>query len=62
MEGKVSMSNAKLPERPSLEYLKKRAKSRLQELRREDPEAQLAAAQLKVAREYGFPSWRALKA
>jgi hypothetical protein len=31
------MLNAKLPERPSLEYLKKLAKDRLQELRRTDP-------------------------
>ena len=31
------MSNSKLPERASLEYLKKLAKDRLQELRRADP-------------------------
>jgi len=52
----------KLPEHPSLEYLKKLAKSRLQELRRTDADAKLAAAHLDVAREYGFASWRALKA
>jgi predicted enzyme related to lactoylglutathione lyase len=56
------MSNSKLPERPSLQHLKKLAKSRLQELRREHPEAKLTTAQLEVARKYGFPSWRALKA
>ncbi len=56
------MSKAKLPERASLEYLKKLAKERLQELRRADPGARLAAAQLAVARDHGFPSWRALKA
>jgi ankyrin repeat protein/catechol 2,3-dioxygenase-like lactoylglutathione lyase family enzyme len=56
------MSNANLPERPSLEYLKKLAKDRLQDLRRTDPTTKLAAAQLAVARELGFPSWRALKA
>jgi len=56
------MPNAKLPERPSLEYLRKLAKTRLQELRRAEPEAQLADAFLQIAREYGFPSWRALKA
>ena len=56
------MSKSELPERASLEYLKKRAKERLLELRREDPRAQLAAAQLAIARDYGFPSWRALKA
>jgi ankyrin repeat protein len=56
------MSDSKLPERPSLEYLKKLAKDRLHELRRSDPRAQLAAALLAVARDHGFPSWRALKA
>jgi ankyrin repeat protein len=55
------MSNAKLPERASLEYLKKLAKDRLQELRRLDPKTNLATALLSVAREYGFSSWRALK-
>lgn len=56
------MSKAKLPERASLEYLKKLAKERLRELRRADPGVKLAAAQLAVARDHGFPSWRALKA
>jgi len=56
------MANSKLPERPSLEHLKKLAKNRLQELRRTDPDAKLATALLHEAREYGFPSWRALKA
>jgi ankyrin repeat protein/catechol 2,3-dioxygenase-like lactoylglutathione lyase family enzyme len=56
------MSMHELPERASLEFLKKRAKERLTELRRADPSAQLAAAQLAVARDYGFASWRALKA
>jgi predicted enzyme related to lactoylglutathione lyase len=56
------MSDSKLPERPSLEYLRKLAKNRLAELRRTDPEARLAMALLQVAREHGFPSWRALKA
>jgi ankyrin repeat protein len=55
------MPISKLPERASLEYLKKTAKDRLQELRAADPKAKLTAAQLLVAREYGFPSWRALK-
>src|SRR5262249_29585322 len=57
-----SMSNAKLPERASFEYLKKLAKDRLRELRRTDPDAKLATALLPVARDHGFPSWRALKA
>jgi ankyrin repeat protein len=54
--------NSKLPERASLEYLKKLAKDRLRELRRADPRANLAAALHAVAQDYGFPSWRALKA
>ena len=56
------MSNSKLPEHSSLEYLKKLAKSRLRKLRQEDPNAKLAIAQLSLAREYGFKSWRALNA
>ena len=55
------MSNSKLPERASLEYLKKLAKERLQELRRVDPKAKLASALLSVARDHGVSSWRALK-
>ena len=51
-----------LPDRPSLEYLKKLAKDRLPELRRVNPAARLADAQLAVAREHGFTSWRALRA
>ncbi len=56
------MANSKLPHHPSLEHLKKLAKNRLHELRRSDPDAKLATAQLEVARKYGFTSWRALKA
>lgn len=56
------MSNGRLPERASLEYLKKLAKERLQEMRRTDPRAKLASALSSVAREHGFASWRALKA
>jgi ankyrin repeat protein len=55
----VSQSN--LPERASLEYLKKLAKDRMREMRRTDPETKLADALLSLARDYGFPSWRALK-
>lgn len=51
-----------LPDRPSLEFLKKRAKEQLQVLRQTDPRAQLAAALRAVAKGYGFSSWRALKA
>jgi len=51
-----------LPHRASLEWLRKTAKDRLQTLRQTQPAAKLADAQLAVAREHGFPSWRALKA
>ncbi|HEX4964696.1 MAG TPA: ankyrin repeat domain-containing protein [Thermoanaerobaculia bacterium] len=51
-----------LPERASLDYLKKLAKERLRELRTADPAAKLSTAQLAIAREHGFSSWRALKA
>ena len=52
---------ASLPEAPSLEWLRKQAKRRLADLKRADPGAKLADAQLALAREYGFQSWRALK-
>ena len=55
------MSEA-LPARPNLEWLKKAAKQQLQELRAQNPGSKLADAQLKLARRYGFSSWRALKA
>jgi ankyrin repeat protein len=51
-----------LPSRPNLEWLRKSAKQRLSELRAADPHATLADAQRAVARQYGFPSWRKLKA
>jgi ankyrin repeat protein len=51
-----------LPLRPSLEWLRKTAKDRLAALRAANPRAKLADAQLAVARQFGFPSWRALKA
>jgi hypothetical protein len=56
------METPNLPERASLEYLKKLAKDRLRELRSADPAAKLADAQFAVARDHGFSSWRALKA
>ncbi|HKV98415.1 MAG TPA: ankyrin repeat domain-containing protein [Vicinamibacterales bacterium] len=46
-----------LPERPSLEQLRKQAKEHLDALRATDPSATLAAAQYALAREYGFDSW-----
>lgn len=51
-----------LPERPDLEHLRNEAKQRLKELRGEQPAARLSDAQLLVARDYGFASWRQLKA
>ena len=50
-----------LPDEPSLDWLKKQAKRQLAELRKTNPDAQLSNAQLNIAREYGFSSWRALK-
>ena len=47
----------RLPARPSLEQLRKRAKERLETLRATDPAASLSDAQLALAREYGFDSW-----
>jgi len=53
---------APLPDAANQEWLRKHAKRRLHALRRTDPDAKLADAQLEIARHYGFPSWRALKA
>jgi ankyrin repeat protein len=53
---------ATLPARPNLEWLKKTAKQRLAELRARNPGSKLADAQLAVARDHGFASWRELKA
>lgn len=46
-----------LPRKASLEYLRKQAK----QLLREGAAGKLAGAQRKVAEEYGFPNWAALK-
>jgi ankyrin repeat protein len=51
-----------LPARPNLDWLRKTAKDHLRELRVQDPSRKLADAQFAVARQYGFSSWRALKA
>jgi hypothetical protein len=51
-----------LPARASLEWLKKTAKQQLRALRDSNPAAKLADAQCDLARDYGFASWRALKA
>jgi Ankyrin repeat len=52
---------ASLPDAPNLEWLRKHAKQRLEELRRTDPAGRLADAQFDLAKQYGFSSWRALK-
>jgi uncharacterized protein YbbK (DUF523 family) len=52
----------RLPARPDLEWLKRAAKNRLAALRVDEPGARLFQAQLDVARDHGYPSWRALKA
>jgi ankyrin repeat protein len=51
-----------LPDNPNLDWLRKQAKRRLEQLREADPAAHLADAQYELAREYGFSSWRMLKA
>jgi len=51
-----------LPLRANLEWLRKLCKDRLATARELDPSVKLSAVQLAVAREYGFPSWRKLKA
>ena len=50
-------SSRRLPERPSLEQLRKQAKEHLDTLRAADPSARLADAQHELADEYGFDSW-----
>lgn len=50
-----------LPENPSLEWLRKQAKRRLQQIRQDHPTAKLAEAQFELATQYGFANWRALK-
>jgi uncharacterized protein YbbK (DUF523 family) len=52
----------RLPAKPDLEWLKRAAKTRLAALRVDDLGARLFQAQLDVARDYGYPSWRRLKA
>src|SRR5262245_59223335 len=51
-----------LPPRPNLDWLRKSAKQKLARLRTRSPAIRLAQAQLELAREYGFASWRSLKA
>lgn len=58
----MSESTRTLPERPDLNWYRKLAKKRLRELRARSGSAKLADAQLAVAREHGFASWRKLSA
>ncbi|HXO73166.1 MAG TPA: ankyrin repeat domain-containing protein [Bradyrhizobium sp.] len=51
-----------LPANPNLDWLRKTAKQRLVQLRTSQPAAKLYEAQLALAHDYGFTSWRALKA
>lgn len=51
-----------LPARPNLGYLKNQAKQRLEGARLTEPRARLTDIQFQLAREYGYASWRALKA
>ncbi len=51
-----------LPDNPNLDWLRKEAKRRLDDMRSGNPDAQLADAQFDLAKQYGFSSWRALKA
>jgi len=51
-----------LPARPNLEHLRNEAKQRHKELQESVALTQLSDAQLLVARDYGFKSWRDLKA
>jgi len=55
------MSQA-LPSRPNLDWLRKTARQRLKERLAKAPAAKLAEVQFDLAREYGFSSWRAMKA
>lgn len=51
-----------LPSRPNLDHLRNQAKDLLDTARATHPTWQLADAQFALARDYGFPSWPALKA
>jgi len=49
-----------LPARANLDWLRKTAKQQLRTLRAQGREIKLAEAQLELARQYGFSSWRSL--
>ena len=48
------------PHRPNLEYLRGQSKRLLTDLKKGNPKAKLAEAQLNIARDSGFTSWPAL--
>ena len=50
------------PAHPNLEHLKNEAKQRLEAIRLKAPRARLTEVQFQLAREYGYASWRELKA
>ena len=50
-----------LPTNPNLDWLRKAAKKRFTALRSTKPDTKLHEAQLSIANDYGFKSWRALK-
>ncbi|HWY62176.1 MAG TPA: hypothetical protein VNW15_09780 [Rhizomicrobium sp.] len=49
------------PANPSLEHLRKAAKEHLKAMRLASGDVTLSEAQFRLARSYGFSSWRALK-
>jgi hypothetical protein len=56
------MMSRRLPPNPNLDYLKKQAKELRAQLLAEHPGLRLADAQRRLAGEYGFRTWAALKA
>ena len=53
---------SQLPDNASLEWLRKEAKKLLRTLKKASQQSTLAQAQYQLAKQYGFASWRALKA
>ena len=51
-----------LPANPNLDWLRKTAKQRLAEMRATSPTPGCTRRSLRIANDYGFKSWRALKA
>ena len=55
--GGSQSASSTLPDDASIEWLRKQAKRRLQELRRDNPGAKLADAQFALAKEYSTDPW-----